>query len=787
MSCFICLEPCHDMTRCCRQLMHPMCGEEWAKRSGRTEKCAHCRQSQIVATPEQQAVVDEVFSDGRPNVLLLGPGGVGKSEVIKMIMRRADEASMLVCLTAMTGVAAYNVGGQTLHRALGLGLARGEPRQIVKGIQKRPAKMAVIRALELLIIDEVSMLGLELFNKVDEVLRIVRRNRTRPFGGVQVLMSGDFLQLPPVRGEWVFQSDGWHMFDFRVHCLEMPMRYADRDWFELLMRVRDGFVSQEDDTVLRERLEAYHEYCKAEHADTDIRPTVFYSTNRDVDALNHAELRALPGDLVEFAASDTYYNSYDEVVKASPAYQKVCNERIPDMVRFKVNAQVMLKANLDPAEGYCNGSRGIVTRIDRLARIVYVRFMNDETVPICDYVFEYRDSEGGVVRRQIPLVLAWSMTIHKCVPVDTRVFTTAGIRPIGSFSDQPEWSEPREAVTVCTPKGVQPLRKVYRGTEDTVYEFVTNMGYRVCGTTHHAFAVGNVGWISSSYTYVKCPDISVNDFLCVVPRFDTDNDVPCLEEDGVLVNEMFATMIGCFWGDLRPRTQGRVVWYDYDLLEPAERVAEEISRVFTGADVAITPESVVVTSELFAAFVRSYDIDGVPDVIMRSPQRVQLAFLDGVRQNRDSRTNIHSYSLNRIRDLQLLYLNCGYTSDIVHQTHVYTLYRCMRDSRKPIVYDRIVSKRVLDEPVQTYDIEVAEEHCFVANGLLSHNSQSCSLDYAIGDLGPSVFAPGQAYVYLSRVRTRQGCLLSDYRRSSIKADQAALEFTDRYRDDPYDF
>lgn len=371
------------------------------------------------ATPKQQAILNMIFApyDARgdesrrqkPNIIISGPGGAGKTTLLKMIKAGCEDRHIEFGLTALTGVAAYNLGGETLHRFSGIGVGKGHAMELIKKVSENFEVKMKLRRLQMLIIDEISMMGLELFEKLDKVYGSIRNRSLQPYGGVQLILCGDFLQLPPVNDQWFFNSESYDRFEFKVHIMEEPLRYTDKPYFDMLMRVRDGRPTQDDHAFLLSRVEAYKNEIKGK--DLKIRPTIFYSCNKDVDMINECELRKLGGEMFTFVAMDIF----DPKIKSSKLshYVGVCETLAPEIVNYKVGSQVMLKTNIDPAEGFCNGSRGVILDICKDTETVKVQFLNGKTLLIGRNVWEYKDADGNVSRSQIPLVLAWSMTIHK--------------------------------------------------------------------------------------------------------------------------------------------------------------------------------------------------------------------------------------------------------------------------------------------------------------------------------------------------------------------------------------
>lgn len=328
------------------------------------------------------AVVDIPTLDLSRNYLFHGPGGCGKTMALRTMYIPRN-----ICYTAATGIAAINLpDGSTLHRWAGIGLAR-EPADVLVGKVKRDA-MFRWKLTDVLVIDEISMIGAELFDKLDYIGRKVR-GIDMPFGGIRLILSGDFLQLSPINDEWVFKSRVWPQLNLQVVHFTTMIRFNDRPYFELLLRARKGEITDDDVELLRgctRKLEG------------DILPTVLYARKVNVNELNHTELAKLPGE-------ESVYESVCTGIKAEDA--EIMFD-IPRLLRLKIGAQVMLRVNYDTE--LVNGSRGVV--LSMTASHIEVRFMSG-IHKISRHNWEHEEGRKRMCISQFPLILAWAITIHK--------------------------------------------------------------------------------------------------------------------------------------------------------------------------------------------------------------------------------------------------------------------------------------------------------------------------------------------------------------------------------------
>lgn len=353
----------------------------------------------------QQRALDLVVNK-RENIFLTGAAGTGKSFTIHEIAKTLRGLGKRVEITATTGVAAENIGGQTLHSWAGFGLGKhGSVDKALKVINRREDVLYSWKFTDVLIIDEVSMLDVEYFSLLDRVGRKLRSSKrdirgnlktpSLPFGGLQLLLSGDFYQLPPISGRFVFEADIWSRAvrhpDNAVVLSKVYRQQTDLAFVEMLMALRDGSITDEQIQVLQ----GTGSKLRSEKSG-DICPTRLFCRRVDVASRNLTELKKLPG------------KEHVLVAKTRGSDNRTHNFRYPDTIRVKVHAQVMLLQNM-MSVGLVNGSRGIVVKVDDEA--VHVHFMNGLTYPIVRVIEESDDGKHS--RAQFPLQLAWCITVHR--------------------------------------------------------------------------------------------------------------------------------------------------------------------------------------------------------------------------------------------------------------------------------------------------------------------------------------------------------------------------------------
>ena len=335
------------------------------------------------------------------SVLLTGAAGTGKTYTLNTFIQRAREDGKVVAVTATTGLAATHLNGTTLHAWAGIGVHDDLPSGFVQHMGKQ--RKDIIEKTDILIIDEISMLHDFRLDMVEEVTRLVRGNK-KPFGGLQVVLCGDFFQLPPVSrsdsrsGSFVTSSEVWTSGLFTVCYLQEQYRQKDdQAYTDILNGIRAGVLMRSQLAALQARSD------KAENP--FVATTRLLTTNADVDAINSEHLGKLDEEAFEYTMQTSGSKKYvEQLMKSCLA---------PEVLILKKGAHVMCIKNAKDKK-YVNGSLGIVTDFDPNTHNPVVELTNGKTITLQPDTWELMDGDKRRAQlTQIPLRLAWAITVHK--------------------------------------------------------------------------------------------------------------------------------------------------------------------------------------------------------------------------------------------------------------------------------------------------------------------------------------------------------------------------------------
>lgn len=335
------------------------------------------------------------------SVLLTGAAGTGKTYLLNKFIKRARKNGQNVAVTATTGLAATHLNGTTIHAWSGIGIHQELPKSYAEKLGKQ--RREIINKADILIIDEISMLHDYRLDMIDQALQAARNNK-QPFGGMQVILCGDFFQLPPInrkdsrQGGFIHGSVVWKSGSFSVCYLTKQYRQADdSDYSSILNGIRAGQLRPSQISALEARQQVFSDPFEPQ--------TRLLTTNANVDVINQQHLAALGGQVHQYKMETSGGKQYLETLMRSCL--------APEVLELKRDAIVMCIKNA-PNRSYVNGSLGIVTGFDKKTDLPIVRLTNGRSITVGADSWELRDGDRKRASlSQLPLRLAWAITVHK--------------------------------------------------------------------------------------------------------------------------------------------------------------------------------------------------------------------------------------------------------------------------------------------------------------------------------------------------------------------------------------
>jgi ATP-dependent DNA helicase PIF1 len=377
---------------------------------------------------EQQLAFDK-YVQGH-NIFITGPGGTGKSELIRLIYKHAISQFKDIHVTALTGCASIllNCKARTIHSWAGIGLGNVSTEQLVMKIKKNKFLKAVWKETDILVVDEVSMLSLKLFNMLNTIGKEIRKNQ-KPFGGIQLIFSGDFYQLPPVGDKddldtqrFCFESDDWNAVFHRDSQIELKkiFRQTDEIYSTILNQIREGRIKKKSNELLLKYV--------GRQMDQNLiaEPTKLFPTKNKVEQINISKMLALSSEEKEYKMK--YIKDLEMTKKEKESRRQFTDRDIQieldflsgnlmceKEIRMKIGAQVMCIINIKSEAGdilICNGSQGIITEFCEFSSCPKVKYNNGVHMVMTRHIW-MSDKIPGIGVSQVPLMLSWALTIHK--------------------------------------------------------------------------------------------------------------------------------------------------------------------------------------------------------------------------------------------------------------------------------------------------------------------------------------------------------------------------------------
>jgi|694.fasta_scaffold21273_10 ATP-dependent DNA helicase PIF1 len=377
---------------------------------------------------EQQIAFDK-YVQGH-NIFITGPGGSGKSELIRLIYKHASKNFKDIHVTALTGCAAIllNCKAKTLHSWAGIGLGNDTIENLISRIKRNKFSKKIWKETDILIVDEVSMLSKKLFDTINSIGKTIRNN-FKPFGGIQVIFSGDFYQLPPV-GDYLepntqafcFESDDWFSVFHHDNQIELQkiFRQTDEIYSTILNQIREGKIKRKSNDLLLEYVGRELE------ANLIVEPTKLFPTRNKVEQINNFKMSSLNTEMREYKIK---YETNLEMTKGEKEIRRQFSENEIKLeldflasnllcdkeIKIKIGSQVMCIINIKSEQGdvlICNGSQGIVKAYCEITGYPFVKYNNgiEMVMPRHSWVSE---KIPGIGVSQVPLILSWALTIHK--------------------------------------------------------------------------------------------------------------------------------------------------------------------------------------------------------------------------------------------------------------------------------------------------------------------------------------------------------------------------------------
>jgi ATP-dependent DNA helicase PIF1 len=378
---------------------------------------------------EEQKIAFDKYVCG-DNIFITGPGGAGKSALIRMIYADAYKKFKDIHVTAMTGCASIllNCKAKTLHSWAGIGLGNNTTEYLINKIKKNKFLKAIWKATDILVIDEVSMLSLKLFEMLNAIGKAVRGN-LKPFGGIQLVFSGDFFQLPPVGDKdepdtqrFCFESAEWNIV-FPRNCqiqLIKIFRQTDEIYSTILNQIREGKIKRKSNDILLEYVE------RPFSTSLIVEPTKLFPTKNKVEQINHKKMSILTGEEREYKIKyikDLEMTKTDKLRRLEFTDKDIQveldflagNLMCDKEMKIKIGAQVMCIINIKSEAGdvlICNGSQGIVQSYCEVTGCPKIKYNNGIEMTMTRHIWE-SDKIPGIGVSQVPLILSWALTIHK--------------------------------------------------------------------------------------------------------------------------------------------------------------------------------------------------------------------------------------------------------------------------------------------------------------------------------------------------------------------------------------
>ena len=321
----------------------------------------------------------------------------GKTHVLKKIIKYMNNKKKKIGVTGSTGVSATLISGTTIHSFLKIGIAKKSANELYEIIKSRyPLVYHKIKKLEVLILDEISMIDNILFSKIGKIISLIKEVK-RPFGDLQIILCGDFAQIKPVNNTYCFESVIWKLLKLNTVLLTEQIRQRDDNEFQLILsQLRYGEMTDEIFNRLKQ--------LKKHTFENDVKPTILYSKNVNVDKINEREYQKLIDEGNREYIFKIKYNELNKNVS------KLIKSLDKTEIKLCKGLQVMITYNIDIENKLVNGTRCVIHDINN--SIITVKTFDGQLHNI-SYIRYIDDNDSNIFYEYIPLKLAFAITIHK--------------------------------------------------------------------------------------------------------------------------------------------------------------------------------------------------------------------------------------------------------------------------------------------------------------------------------------------------------------------------------------
>jgi len=812
---------------------------------------------------EKQSLAMKKVIEGH-NLYIGGPGGVGKSVLVREIQDKFGDSCVFL---APTGIAALNIGGATIHSTFKFPHSFLTKRDAKNVHQKTADLFSPTGSVKRIVIDEISMVRGDMMAAIDQQLRLARRKNV-PFGGLQVIVVGDFFQLPPVLTQrdksiyfrdyssvYAFGDETWSAAQFDYIELDQIMRQSDTTFIEHLQNIRTKKAGYQESVRFFNRV-------GSENSDDvlDMDPTFICSTNRATDIVNTQNYSELDGEERTFRARK---------------WGQIDSEPSPTELQLKFGTKVIFTANTEEA---MNGEIGYV--VGFVGDKVKVLMEKDESeILVGSYKWEqveFINKGNGLAREvigtyeQLPIKHGWAVTIHKCMPGHVQVMTPTGKRRL----DQLHVGDMVQSRT-----GWNNVLNHWATGKKKQYTITLESGRTVSSSADHQFYAARNG---KAPEFIELSSLRVGDHLSVsaqpVEFVDNGVSVDLSYLMGMLIGD------GCYSESYRADHRIDFTTADVELERTFTDFMEsrglQVGQIYTNKK---SPQCVTLYthSKQIRSNLEELGLDYatarnkcIPEILKSSTLECRAALISGLLDTDGHVSKQHNKfvfatssktlaeDIREVLDTLGVFSSVHTQNDVSYQTVVtgrssvdlanllslkvgYKADRCKqiarseikRENRDSVPFMKAVNnytksqlvdrgealhtqpqylwlgdspknrRKYIDECIkhgvelhpdvsegmrfekiisidegseeEMFDIEVANDHNFYADGVLVHNCQGLTLPSGVIDLGRGAFCHGQTYVALSRIKTLDGmALISNIRNQDIIVDPEVREFYD---------